>query len=301
MNGLIAHLRSHTVHTPRLALARFLLALGMLLTMLCNQLSIVANHHYTHMEGYTIRHGGGGTNAFAFLDLFMVMPPAVAYWVVVAILVAVMSGFAPRITGILHFIACFSYHNYYIILNGGDDLTLDVALLLLPLCLTDPRSNQWLPPDERPATRNIMANIALLAIQLLASWLYLDAFYPKLLTPQWHDGTAIYYYINHYRLGAPDWLRGLEAVFTNTPVVRVLSWGALLLELLLSLALFYPPQWKRRFILPALFFHLLILINFGLITFFIAIAGLLILYLDANDTYTCRIVQLFGVKGWERK
>jgi len=37
------------------------------------------------------------------------------------------------------------------------------------------------------------------------------------------------------------------------------------------------------------------------ITFFIAIAGLLILYLDANDTYTCRIVQLFGVKGWERK
>jgi antimicrobial peptide system SdpB family protein len=296
MDGIIAYLKQNNVHTPRLALARFLLALGMLLTIISNKLSIVANHQYTFMEGYTLRHGKGGSNAFAFADLYLYMPPQIANLIVVLILLFVMSGFLPKISCLLHYLACFSFHNYFIILNGGDDITLNLSLLLIPLCLTDNRNNQWKHPPELSQTSasssNIVANLALIAIHLQAAWLYFDAFYPKMFTPQWLDGTALFYYTSHYRLGAPDWLRNIDEIITTTAFVRVLSWGALLLELILAFALLLPSRLKRKLFIPALCFHFLILIHFGLITFFIAIAGMLLLYLDNDDVITNKLLRI---------
>ena len=116
-----------------------------------------------------------------------------------------------------------------------------------------------------------------------ASWVYLDAGYSKLFTKQWRDGTAVYYYTSHYRLGAPGWLRHINEWVTLSQLVRVASWGTLLLELLLALCIFFPPRIKVKFILPAIAFHFLIVINFGLFTFFIAMTAMLLLYLDDND------------------
>ena len=282
---LITHLKTKQVHTPRIAVARFLLAFGMLLTLLCNDMSTVANHNYTRLPGYSARHTTSMSVPLKQLDLFMIMPPGVAKGVVTVILLLVMSGFYPRVTSVLHFIACFSYHNYFLIINGGDEITFVLSLLLLPLCLSDPRKNQWTPMAPGPSQSNIIGNVALLVIQVQAAYIYFSAGYEKLYSKVWTEGTAVFYYTSHYRLGAPSWLQHINESLTLTPMVRVLSWSVLAFEFLLALCLFFPERIRRKFFIPALIFHLLIVVNFGLISFFFAIAGMLVLYLGGSRKF----------------
>jgi antimicrobial peptide system SdpB family protein len=290
MRGIIAYLKGKNIHTPRIALARFLLAFGLLLTVTGNDLDMVANHDYTQLYGYTIRHSPHFHRPFEKADLFMMMAPEKAKVVVIIILLLVMTGFFPQVTGILFAWACFSIHNFFIINNGGDDLAFVLSFMLLPICLTDPRINTWIRKESPPSQRNIIANVAIVAIWVQAAWTYFDASFAKLFTPQWQNGTAVYYYTSHYRLGAPDWLRRINEWLTLTQFVRVLTWGTLLLELLLAVCVFFPSRIKRKFILPAIIFHFLIVINFGLITFFISIVAMLLLYLDDDDVFTGKVM-----------
>jgi antimicrobial peptide system SdpB family protein len=285
MNQLIDRLKNKSVHNEKLAIARFLLALSMLLFLLFNDMSVVANHNYTHLKRYHSRHNERVYVPFKKADLFMIMPPAAAKVVVIIILLIVMTGFLPQVTGLLHVWACFSVHNYFLILNGGDQIAFITSVLLLPLCLTDPRLNQWTRKVTQPSRANIFANVAFFAIQVQAAIVYLDSGVSKLFVKEWQEGTAVYYYTSHYRLGAPGWLRSINEMITLTPLVAVLSWGVIALEILIFACLFAPARIKRPFLIIGLLFHLLIVVNFGLITFFFSISALLILYLDdANDS-----------------
>lgn len=289
MGKLIDYLKQRSVHTPRLAIARLLLALGMLLTLLSNDMTVIANHNYKQLPDYGAKHTAAKSIPLKQLDLFMVMPPATAKVVVIVILLLVMTGLVPQVTGVLHFIACFSIHNYFVITNAGDEITFILSLLLLPICLTDPRLNQWKRQEAVPSKRNIVANIALLMLQLQAAYIYLSAFYGKLKTDVWREGTAVYYYTSHYKLGAPAWLQRINETITLTPLVKVLTWGVLVLELLLGMALLLPSRIRRRLLVPALLFHLLIVINFGLFSFFFAMAGMLVLYLWVDDREQAKV------------
>lgn len=280
MDKLLNYLKSNSVHTPALAVARMLLALGMLLTLLCNDMGIIANHSYPALPDYHALHTTATSVPLKQLDLFMIMPPGIAKGIVIAILLLVMTGLAPQITSVLHLIACFSCHNYFLVVNGGDEVAFVMSLLLIPLCLTDPRLNQWQRSKTAiPSRRNITANIALLVIQIQAAYVYLSAGYGKLSSPVWRQGTAVYYYTSHYRLGAAGWLQHVNEWITLSPLVKMLSWGVIGFELLLAMCLFFPPRIRHRFFIPALVFHFLIIINFGLISFFFSMAGMLVLYL----------------------
>lgn len=279
---LITYLKSREVHTPHIALARFLLAFGMLLTMLFNDMGIVANHNYKRLPDYTARHTAGISVPLKQLDLFMVMPPGVAKGVIVVILLLVMSGFVPKVTGVLHFIACFSYHNYFLIVNGGDEVTYIMSLLLLPLCLSDPRMNQWKKREVEVSQSNMVGTIALFMIQVQAAYIYFSAGYEKLFSKVWTEGTAVFYYTSHYRLGAPSWVQAVNEVITLTPAVKLLSWGVIGFELLLAACIFLPAGIRRKMLIPALLFHALIVVNFGLVSFFFAMAGMLVLYMGGS-------------------
>ena len=276
---LIERLKNTNVHTPRIAIVRFLLALGLLLTLLANDVNVIANHNYKKLPGYSTHYSNQSSSCLKKVDIFTVMAPEKARIIVAIMLILVMTGLAPQITGFLFFWACFSFHNYYIILNGGDDIAMVLSLLLLPVCITDPRFNQWKRVKNRPSKRNIIAGIAMFAIQLQAAWLYFDACIPKLWLKEWRDGTAVYYFTSHYRLGAHGWLQQFNEIFTLSPFVRLITWSVLLLELLLSMCIFFPVKTRQKFLYPAIFFHFLIVINFGLLSFFFSISALLILYL----------------------
>lgn len=279
---LVQRLSETVVHTPRLALARLLLALGMLLSLTFNDMSLVANHSYDRLPEYRALHSAKSSVPFKQADIFMHLPPAAAKGVAIVILLLVMSGFVPQVTAVLHFIVCFSYHNYFLVINGGDEIAYVLSLLLLPLCLSDPRINQWKRIAHTTASRNIVGNIALWVVRLQAAFIYFSAGYEKIFSKVWRQGTAVFYYTSHYRLGAPQWLRTINEVITLTPVVVLLSWGTIALELVLAACLFLPYKWRKKVFMPALLFHGLIIINFGLITFFFSMAGLLVLLLLTN-------------------
>lgn len=289
MKNLILFLKNRDIHTPRIALARFLIGFAMLLTILTNDINVIANHNYEGLKEYVIRHTPRHHRQFESGNLFMMMKPEHARLIVIAVLLLVMTGLIPQVSSVLHVWVGFSIHNFYIFLNGGDHLMFALSIFLLPICLTDRRLNQWKFEKVAPNSGNIVSNMALFFIQVQAAWMYIDASISKIPKKGWYTGTAVYYYTSHYRLGAPDWIKQINESFTLTPMVKIVTWGVLILEIILAACLFMPPAFKRKIWIPAIFFHFLIVLNFGLITFFIAINALLILFLDDED-YSVRFL-----------
>ena len=290
---LIRYLKNRHVHTPGIALARFLLAFGTLLTLLFNDMSVVADHSYMHLPQYAARHAQHISIPLKQLDIFMQLSPGVAKTVAIIVLLLVMTGLVPQITCVLHFVVCFSIRNYFVITNGGDEVTYIMSVLLLPLCLSDPRINQWKEVQPTARSSNITGAIALIVIQLHAAYIYFSAGFGKLFTDVWRQGTAVYYYTSHYRLGARGVLLWVNELVTATPLVYLLTWGVLLFEIVLPVAPLMAPRYRFRMFVAALFFHFLIAINFGLITFFIAMAGLLVLFLQPGTKRVEEVVRSY--------
>jgi antimicrobial peptide system SdpB family protein len=298
MQQLIARLKNANVYTPKIALARFLLALGMCLTLLCSDMRIVANHRYTEYRYFTGKDHPGAHAPLAQFDLFRLLPHDAARWVMILMLLVVMSGYLPQITCFLQVWVSFSVSNYLIVANGGDEVALMLAVLLVPLCVTDPRLNQWSIKASPPRSWNIMAGIAYFAIQLQAAFVYLQAGAAKLAVPQWREGTAVYYYTTPFAAGPPVWLTRINDAVLLSPLVAVVTWGVLLIELLLFACIFARPFIKRKFLVVGLVLHFLIAINFGLVSFFFSMSALLILYLD-DENVTTRLIEKWRLK-WHR-
>ena len=282
----ISWLKTHSIHTPVLALARFLLALGMLLTFLSNDFSreantgMLAGHHYTEFRYPYLHHEARESVPLKHADIFLLMPESAAKIVVISILLLVMTGFIPQITCLLHFWVCFSVHNFFQNENGGETVSLIASFLLIPICLTDTRLSQWRYKKTGPLSRNIFSNVAMMALKVQIALIYLVSTFSKMKTPGWRNGTAVYEYTSHYRRGAPDWLRHLNEIFTLPPLGLVVTWGIIIFEILLSFCMFANTRIKRIFLILALIFHFIIIFNFGLVTFFLAMTALLLLFLD---------------------
>lgn len=301
MQRLISYLKDKDIHNQKLAIARLLLAFGMLLTIMSNDMGKTANtgflsrHHYTDRNYALAKHDPKMNMPLRSMNLFIVLPLPAAKVVAAIILLLVISGYLPQISCLFHFWVCFSVHNYFYNVNGSDSIALLLSLLLIPVCITDRRINQWQQQPHPPKSINIFSNIAYIAIQFQAAVIYLLAGIAKLRTRVWQDGTAVYYYTSHYRLGAQNRLRAFNELFTLTPLVVILSWGVILFELLLFLCLFAPAGIKRFFLFSGILFHLVILINFGLISFFFSMSALLILYLD-DDNIFAKLLHRFQKK-----
>jgi len=120
------------------------------------------------------------------------------------ILLLVIIGFMPRITGILHFLVCFSFFRVCPFVDGGDQICSNLTLILIPLTLFDNNINHWKPSNknfEGLFSKPIFINITFL-IYLQISIIYLHSSLGKLAVPEWRDGTALYYWSTHEIFGA---------------------------------------------------------------------------------------------------
>src|SRR6266513_2297227 len=70
-----------------------------------------------------------------------------------------------------------------------------LALLLVPVTVTDPRAWHWqsAPQTPRPIA-SLVAWSALFVARLQVAGIYFDSSLAKLATPVWADGTAFYYW-----------------------------------------------------------------------------------------------------------
>jgi antimicrobial peptide system SdpB family protein len=202
-------------------------------------------------------------------------------WVAVAILALVASGWRPRFTGILHWWVAFSLSVTGTLVDGGDQITAVLSLLLLPVTLTDPRAWHWqAPPQQASQAGKVIARSALLMIRLQVAVVYFHAAVAKLAVPEWVDGTAVYYWFNDPSLGMSYWLSPLMTFLITNPVTVVaITWGTMLLELSLAAGLLADARYRRVLLVLGVTFHAGIALVHGLISFVLAMWAALFLFL----------------------
>ncbi|TGE16819.1 sporulation-delaying protein SdpB family protein [Hymenobacter elongatus] len=216
-----------------------------------------------------------------------------AYAVCLVVLALVVSGVLPRYTGVLHWLVTYSLLQAASLVEGGDQIGSIVTMLLVPVTLLDGRKNHWVnEPQLRPSYyRNFIARGALTLIALQMAVLYFHAGIEKMYKlDEWKNGTAVYYFFNDPLFGYPDWMQSfLAPALTNAHVVTALTWGTVIFEILLFGAFFMAAAQRRKLLGLAIGFHFGIALVFGLVSFFLAMAGSLILYMLPVQTPFPRI------------
>lgn len=279
------------IFTNHLALARSILAL-------CTLSTLVFNNPDTIFRPDGIGRPKNKNFIFDNFNFFHLLPYThIEILIIIAILILliVISGHFPKISSVLHFWICISFLNSAMMIEGGDQITSNLSLLLIPICVCDPRKNQW----SRLSTiripnyfdeRKLIANFFHFVIRIQISFIYFDAAIGKLFEKQWYNGTALYYWFNNPIFGMSKWMKNVSNPFIDNPYIIVfLTWGVLGFELLLFTALFLDEKYYTTLLWMGLAFHFLIILIFGLFSFFFAMAGALILYFSKMNKTITRI------------
>lgn len=284
--------------TNVVGLARTLLALGTLGTLAANATDTLFRP--TALSPEVISCSGASGMGLFCLDL----PGGlnVARWIGVAILVVVASGWRPRWTALPHWWVSFSVMWSITPTDGGDQVTAVLTFLLLPFLLTDGRRWHWTAPALATASdhggyRRLIAHFTLVVVRLQVAAIYFHAAIAKMGVPEWADGTALYYWMTSPITGSPAWLDPIvNPIITSAAGVSALTWGTMLLELVLGLALVLPRWTWRPLLLGGLLLHASITVAIGLLSFSLAMAGALVLYLCPAD----QPLQLPALAAWRR-
>jgi antimicrobial peptide system SdpB family protein len=280
-------------------LVRSLLAFGTLLTLLFNDTEVLFRPMGGEPQGNFGRDGAFGWS------LFFLVPTEyleVARWLSVCALLMVLSGWRPRFTALLHWWVSFSLAASAVVVDGGDHVAAVLTLLLLPIALTDGRKWHWSPPqdargDRAFLVRSQIALSALLVCRLQVAAIYFHAAVGKIAVPQWANGTAVYYWFTNPSFGAPAWLEPyLLPLITSSVGVTALTWGTIILELALFVALTLHKRWWPYLLVPGLVFHFGILVVHGLVSFFFSIAAALVLYLRPTERPFKLSVRALGLR-----
>jgi antimicrobial peptide system SdpB family protein len=260
-------------------LARSLLAVGSLLTLLFTTASDLI---------FVVDAGASGNrcSGFAGLGLFCLGGNdhlQIKQWVAIAVLVSVVSGWRPRITCLPHaYVAVSLFHNISAP-EGGDQIASSVALMLVPICLSDRRRWHWSsynPPNVMTTTwgqvRIIGAFLGMALIKVQLSWLYLQSGIAKLGQTAWLDGTAMYYWARNGTFGVPMWSRDTVYWLTSQPIFEAgMSWGSIVIEVAAGISLILNYRLKRIILFAAISLHLFIALIIGLWSFSIIMWGCL--------------------------
>jgi antimicrobial peptide system SdpB family protein len=221
-------------------LARSLLAVGSLLTLLFTSISDL-------IFVVDVGDSGNRCSGLAGLGLFCLGGNdyfQIKQWVAIVVLISVVSGWRPRITCLPHaYVAVSLFHNISAP-EGGDQIASSVALMLVPICLSDRRRWHWLSYNSPNVTtmmsqvRTIGAFLGMAMIKVQVSWLYLQSGIAKLGQTAWLDGTAMYYWARNGTFGAPTWSRDTVYWLTSQPIFEAgMSWGPIVIEVAAGISL----------------------------------------------------------------
>jgi antimicrobial peptide system SdpB family protein len=217
-------------------------------------------------------------------------------WAAIALLLVIASGWRPRFTGVLHAWLAWSLNVSAAIVDGGDQVTSVLTLILVPVTLTDPRTWHWSAPPARKDTLlddalRLVAITALTVARVQVAGIYFQATVGKLAVEDWTNGTALWYWLLDPQVGAPAWLAPSLRALLATPAVALLTWGVLVLEASLTLGLFLPKKRWGALLVGGIALHAGIIFVHGLISFALAMFAALILYLRPTERVFRRLAR----------
>lgn len=261
--------------TQNIGLARTFIMLGGLGTLLFSSVDTLirpaAGLSYPHCSGVA----GIATWCLASPELFEGVR-----WFSIVVLALAASGWRPMITAVPAWWVLFSTQAAATTVDGGDQVAANLALILIPISLTDTRRWHWRNGGaQRGVGFTLVSHVGMFAAAVQMSFLYLNAALSKLSVSEWNDGTAVYYWMQDPMFGPSEPLRSLLArALLNPWVLAGATWGPVLLELALGLSLVLPRASRRILLVLGVGFHLGIAILMGLWSFaFVMTGGLLLL------------------------
>jgi antimicrobial peptide system SdpB family protein len=272
-------------------LARAFLASGTLLTLLFTGVDdLFPVHHLLGLKKSI--EGLMHLNLFLWFDHILI-----PYLFSIAVLILTILGFFPRYISILHSWVTYSVFYTMLIVEGGDQINTILTFLIIPICLLDSRRNAWHKSNNVNIKKGFSyynAKYSLLFITIQMGILYFNAGISKIFAAEWDSGTAVYYWFYDNMFGAPKWLIYIAApLFTNDIPVTLINWLVILLELSLFVGLFLRQEYKYLLFTLGIFFHVLVILLHGLPTFFLAMAGgLILLFFQLDKSIKENIIQL---------
>lgn len=198
------------------------------------------------------------------------------------ILMFIISGFYPKITGLLHWWLALSVNTGLVIVDGGAQVASVLTFLIIPLTLTDNRINHWYRiKKQKNEYFKISDYLIIQVLKIQVAIIYFDAGISKLFAPNWTEGTALYYFINDPSLGATGTRLDLLNMLFDLPLLLVIStYFIIILELFLASSIFIKSTYlKQKLFIIGIIFHILIFLVFGIFTFVIAMFSALMLIL----------------------
>lgn len=265
-------------YTNVIGLARSIVALGLLLTLLLNSVDLLV---YKTTDSTAIRPMLQGLmTQYNFFTLLGIKYIWLMKGIAVLVLSTVISGFFPKITSVLHWWIAISFLYFSSNIDGGDQIGAILTLFLIPVMLTDSRKNHWHKIQAKRGAKNIIAISVLWFIRLQVAVIYFQSSVGKFFVREWADGTAIYYWWNNSVFGMPIWIAPfINYLLSNSFVVSGITYGVLIFELLLFLGLTASIKYRKIMLVVGIFFHFLIIIFHGIFSFFFSITAALILFL----------------------
>ena len=269
-----------------IGLSRSILAFGTLITLLFNSESVLI--HKTNVGVYLnpFINSNSFLFDFNFFALFGIENFIFSKIIAILILCLVISGYFIKITSILHWWISISFFMISSVIDGGDQITSILTLLLLPLCLTDKRKNHWCKIIPFYSPYSLMGVFSVYIIRLQMAVVYFHAAVGKFNVEEWANGTALYYWLNHSFFGSPDFIiPSINFILSNKWINPILTYSVLIFELLLFLAFTASIKYRKRILTFGIIFHLSIVFLHGIFSFFFAmVAGLIIYLYPSNES-----------------
>lgn len=188
-------------------------------------------------------------------------------------------GWRPKLLAIPHVYIAYCINSSGVVIDGGEQVGFVFSILLLPILLLDNRKWHWENAHTKSSQKNILLYVSYIFIRIEVAILYLHSFTGKLFNEEWINGTAVYYYLKDPMLGTPLFLNKVIYPILESPVVAIITWSALLIQLILVCSLFIDKKYWKTILILALLFHESIAVLLGLFSFSAAMIGVLILYL----------------------
>lgn len=276
----IAKILQKEYTTKVYGLVRSLLALGLLVTLLFNSTETLFGAT-SSTSGLTTM-SEIGLNKFTFFSLLknnLVLAKILAIFLQIAVII----GYFPQVTGILQWWVSYSFTIKCLVIDGGDQISPILLLLLLPFCLLDSRKNHW---DSNNLTKgqSSLAKFCLFffycLIQIQVCAIYFHAAISKFEVQEWMNGTVLWYWVREPLFG-PSGLMSfiIDLILDNRFLAPICTWMVLLTELFIAAAIIASPKNKRLAYYFGIGLHVIIFLLFGLPTFSIVMIAALVIYL----------------------
>lgn len=272
----------HFPYSNVIGVSRSILALGTLLTLLFNSSAVLVQRNIEGIPFNPMLDPTEKLNQFNFFLLFGVEYFDLMKLVAILILLLVISGFYIGISSILHWWISISFFFCSSVIDGGDQIAAVLSFFLIPLCLTDTRKNHWVTIKPFISSKNLVGIFSVFLIRLQVAFIYLHAAVGKFEVEEWMNGTALYYWLNHSFFGSSDYLiPWINTILKHDWLVTMSTYGVLVFELALFLALTASKRYRKTLLPLAIAFHFLIIIFHGIFSFFFSIVAGLIIYLHS--------------------